>query len=82
MKLLKWTACGLLFAALAMSSCQKQEEEVKDTTPAELKSFALLKADNAALDKDYAPELISDNMIIRVKGGGSGKTFVATLTAG
>lgn len=82
MKLLKWTACGLLFAALAVSSCQKQEEEVKDTTPAELKSFALLKADNAALDKDYAPELISDNMIIRVKGGGSGKTFVATLTAG
>ena len=82
MKLIKWTACGLLVAAMAVVSCRKEEEKIPDTTPAELKSFALLQADNAGLDKDYAPEMITESMILRVKGGGVGKSFVATLTAG
>lgn len=70
------------FAALAVFSCKEKEQPApKDTTPAELKSFALLQADNPALPGDVVAE-ISKNMIIRVPGSETGKTFVATVTAG
>ncbi len=81
MKLIKWTALALA-ATLAVVACKKEEEEPKDYTPAELKSITLLQADNSILDQDYAPEAITEEMLIRIKGGGSGKTLVATLTAG
>ena len=58
------------------------EPEQKDTTPAELISFKLAAEDNADLDVDYAPEAIAENMVIRIPGGGQGKTLVARLTAG
>lgn len=80
MKINKWIVAA--FAALALLSCQEKEEPTpKDTTPAELKSFALLKADNAALPADVVAE-ISANMVIRVPGSEAGKKFTATVTAG
>ena len=56
------------FAALAVFACNKpepeKEPEPKDTTPAELKSFALLKADNAAiLTEDVTVETIAPTMV-------------------
>lgn len=80
MRINKWIAAA--FAALALLSCQEKEEpQPKDTTPAELKSFALLKADNDALPADVVAE-ISANMVIRVPGTEAGKKFKATVTAG
>ncbi len=75
------------FAALAVFACNKpepeKEPEPKDTTPAELKSFALLKADNAdILTEDVTVETIAPTMIVRIPGGGAGKTLVAAVTAG
>lgn len=72
---------ALAALALTLVACEKKEEE-KDTTPAQLVSFQLLKADNAFLDKDYAPESISESMLIRIPGGGMDKTFTATITVG
>lgn len=71
-----------LALSLAFVSCQKEPEKEKDTTPAELKSVKLLAADNEGLSEDIAVEAIAGEMIIRVKGGGVGKTFTATLEAG
>jgi hypothetical protein len=75
------------FAALAVFACNKpepeKEPEPKDTTPAELKSFALLKADNAdILTEDVTVETIAPTMVVRIPGGGAGKTLVAAVTAG
>ena len=72
---------ALAALALTLVACEKKEE-VKDTTPAQLVSFQLLKADNAFLDTDYAPESISESMLIRIPGGGMDKTFTATSTVG
>lgn len=78
----------ILFAlaalALAATSCIKtiHDPEEIDETPAQLVSFKLLAADNDALEADYAPEAIAESMIIRIPGGGQGKTLKATLTAG
>lgn len=71
-------------SALLLAGCGKDgKEEVKDTTPAELKSVSFLKADNAdLLAEDVTVGQITENMVVRIKGGGSGKTLVATLTAG
>ena len=60
----------------------EKEPEVVDETPAKLVSFQLLAADNEGLGADYAPEAIAESMVIRIPGGGMGKTLVATLTAG
>lgn len=72
---------ALAALALTLVACEKKEEE-KDTTPAQLVSFQLLKADNAFLDKDYAVETIASSMVVRVPGGGMDKTFTATITVG
>lgn len=68
------------FAALAAVACNPAQEE-KDTTPAELVSFAFLAQDNESLEKDYAAEVASE-MIVRIPEGGKGRTLVATLAAG
>lgn len=73
---------ALAALAVALVSCTKGGEQEKDTTPAQLLSFEILKADNAFLDKDYFAELISPNMVIRVPGGGMDKTFKATIKVG
>lgn len=61
---------------------EEKEPEVVDETPAKLVSFQLLAADNEGLETDFAPESIESSMVIRIPGGGLGKTLVATLTAG
>lgn len=73
-----------VLAALAVAAvaCEKPEPEVPDTTPAELLSFKILAADNEGLDVDYVAETIEQSMVIRIPGGGQGKTLKATLTAG
>ena len=77
-----------LFAAFAAASllffsCGKEKNESpKDTTPAELKSFTLLAEDNDGLEVDYAVQSIAPEMVLRIPGGGIGKTLKATLTAG
>ena len=81
MKYLKFFACALA-SSLAVVSCEREPKGPKDTTPAELKSFKILAADNEGLTEDIAVETIAGEMIIRVKGGGVGKTFTATLEAG
>ncbi|MBQ9892316.1 MAG: hypothetical protein IJM35_04070 [Bacteroidales bacterium] len=81
MKTFRFAALALC-AALAVISCQEKEPKEKDTTPAELLSFKLLKADNSGFEEDIVADPISENMVLRVKGGGVGKTLVATLEAG
>lgn len=73
-----------VLAALAVAAvaCEKPEPEVPDTTPAELLSFKILAADNEGLAADYVAETIEQSMVIRIPGGGQGKTLKATLTAG
>ncbi|MCQ2141099.1 MAG: hypothetical protein MJY83_01995 [Bacteroidales bacterium] len=74
-------AIALLASACAVIACKKVEPE-PDVTPAELKSFSFLAADNSAyIDKDVVAE-IADHMVVRITEGGKGKTLVATLTAG
>jgi len=73
---------ALAALAVALVSCTKGGEQEKDTTPAQLLSFEILKADNAFLDKDYFAELITPNMVIRVPGGGMDKSFKATIKVG
>lgn len=75
---------AFVLAALAVAAvaCEKPEPEVPDTTPAELLSFKILAADNEGLDVDYVAETIEQSMVIRIPGGGQGKTLKATLTAG
>ena len=78
---------ALASLAFLMVACQKPKEEPtpeepKDETPAQLVSFKLLASDNAGFTEDYSPETIAESMIIRVPGGGMGKTLTATLTAG
>ena len=74
-----------IFAAVATVAfgCTKEpeKEEVKDETPAQLVSFKILAADNEDLAQDYAPDAIASTMVIRIPGGGQGKTLVATLEA-
>lgn len=82
MKINKLILAVLAAAAAFACTPEKQPEEPKDTTPAVLKSFALLKVDNAILDEDVAVEAIAPSMILRIPGGGAGKTLVATVTAG
>ncbi|MCR5520269.1 MAG: hypothetical protein K6F21_08050 [Bacteroidales bacterium] len=79
MKKYLWMIAAIAIVAVG---CKKDEPEPVDETPAQLVSFQILAADNEGLEADYAPEVISESMIIRVPGGGQGKTFVATLTAG
>jgi len=79
MKKYLWMIAAIAIVAVG---CKKEEQEPVDETPAQLVSFQILAADNEGLEADYAPEVISESMIIRVPGGGQGKTFVATLTAG
>lgn len=81
MKRLVFVLAALAVAAVACEK-QEQEQEVPDTTPAELVSFKILAADNEGLEVDYAPEAIAQSMVIRIPGGGQGKTLKATLTAG
>ena len=75
-----------IFAAVATVAfgCTKEpeKEEVKDETPAQLVSFKILAADNKDLAQDYSPDAIASTMVIRIPGGGQGKTLVATLEAG
>ena len=81
MKKILFALAALAFVA---SSCIKtiHDPEEIDETPAQLVSFKLLAADNDGLDADYAPEAITETMIIRIPGGGQGKTLKASLTAG
>ena len=72
---------ALAALVLVAGACNTKKEE-PDVTPAQLVSFKILAADNQGLDADYAPEAIAAEMVIRVPGGGQGKTFIATLTAG
>ena len=80
------------FAAVVLS-CSPQEKATPsgggdeqpsvDETPAALLSFALLAADNPGiLSEDIAVAAIQENMVLRIDGGGVGKTLKATLTAG
>lgn len=74
-----------IFAAIATVAfgCAKEpEKEAKDETPAQLVSFKILAADNEGLAEDYAPDAIAPTMVVRIPGGGQGKTLVATVTAG
>ena len=74
-----------IFAAIATVAfgCAKEpEKEAKDETPAQLVSFKILAADNEGLAEDYAPDAIAPTMVVRIPGGGQGKTLVATLEAG
>lgn len=68
-------------ALVAAVACTKEEE--KDTTPAELRSFAFLAEDNAGvLEKDYEAVSIAPEMIVRIPDGGKGRKLVARLTMG
>ncbi len=80
MKKYLWTIAAI--AAIVVSGCQQKEDEPVDETPAVLTSFKILAADNEGLKEDYAPESISESMVIRIPGGGQGKTLVATVSAG
>lgn len=85
MKKLNLMAVLCATAAILAVSCEDNngEDQPKDTTPAELKSFVLLASDNAELlTEDVVASPISENMVVRVPGGGANKTFIATLTAG
>ncbi len=75
---------ALATLAFVATSCIKtvHDPEEIDETPAQLVSFKLLAADNEGLDADYEPEAIAASMVIRIPGGGQGKTLKATLTAG
>lgn len=79
---------ALIFASamMVLAACEKDkkvEEEEKDTTPPELKTVVFRAADNSSvLSEDLAVETVSDNMLLRIKGGGSGKTLVMSVTAG
>ena len=73
---------ALAALAVALVSCTKGGEQEKDTTPARLLSFQILKADNAFLDKDYSAELIAPTMVIRIPGGGMDKSFTAVVKVG
>lgn len=73
---------ALAALAVALVSCTKGGEQEKDTTPARLLSFEILKADNAFLDKDYSAELIAPTMVIRIPGGGMDKSFTAVVKVG
>ena len=88
----KYLLFALAALALMAGACKKTEKEpekepdkepeVVDETPAKLVSFKLLAADNEGLGADFEPEAIAESMVIRIPGGGVGKTLVATLTAG
>ncbi len=80
MKKYLWTIAAI--AAIVVSGCQRKEDEPVDETPAVLTSFKILAADNEGLKEDYAPASISESMVIRIPGGGQGKTLVATVSAG
>lgn len=80
MKKYLWTIAAI--AAIVVSGCQQKEDEPVDETPAVLTSFKILAADNEGLKEDYAPASISESMVIRIPGGGQGKTLVATVSAG
>lgn len=79
---MKKFAIVLAALAVALVSCTKGGEQEKDTTPAKLLSFEILKADNAFLDKDYYAELIAPTMVIRIPGGGMDKSFTAVVKVG
>ena len=71
--------------AIVAAGCSQKEEDGpgkgKNAEP-KLTSFQILAADNEGLEEDYAPDAIAPSMVVRVPGGGAGKTFVATLSAG
>ena len=82
MQLFKLLSGVAIVAALSVS-CKKIKEEVKDTTPAELKSFAILAADNSEyISEDIKIEPATASMVVRIKGGGKDKNLVASVSAG
>lgn len=82
MKLLKLFS-GLALTAALLASCNKIKQEEKDTTPAELKSFALLASDNSEyISEDIKVEPVTASMVVRIKGGGKDRNLVASVSAG
>ena len=83
MNLNKFLAGVALVATLA--SCSgKNEDKPTPKTPGTLTSLALLASDNSDLTEDIVISDITSSapMIVRIEGGGKGKTLVATVTAG
>lgn len=87
MKTLKWMS-GILAMALAVTFCTKEKEggnsgEPQDETPAVLTSVKVLAADNEGIiTEDIVVDEISETMIVRIPGGGVGKTITVTVTVG
>ena len=83
MKLIKFLA-GVALAATLASCSGKNEDKPTPKTPGALKSLALLASDNSDLTEDIVVSDISSSspMIVRIDGGGKGKTLVATVSAG
>ena len=85
MKTLKFIAIAG-FVAIMSVSCQEKppvEEGENSQASAELVSFGFYLEDNADLiDKDYIASSLSQETVIRIPDGGSGKTLVARLEVG
>lgn len=75
---------GVALAAILASCSGKNEEKPTPKTPGTLTSLALLASDNSDLTEDIVISDITSSapMIVRIEGGGKGKTLVATVTAG
>jgi len=70
---------AFLMASVVIAGCEK---EPPCTDPAELKSVAILAADNVDLVSEDINLEVSESMTARVKGGPKDKTIVLSLTAG
>lgn len=75
---------GVALAAILASCSGKNEDKPTPKTPGTLTSLALLASDNSDLTEDIVISDITSSapMIVRIEGGGNGKTLVATVTAG
>lgn len=75
---------GVALAATLASCSGKNEDKPTPKTPGTLTSLALLASDNSDLTEDIVVSDITSSapMIVRIDGGGKGKTLVATVTAG
>ncbi|MBO8474829.1 MAG: hypothetical protein IAB91_06025 [Bacteroidetes bacterium] len=85
MKALKFIAIAGFVAIMSVSCQEKQPIEGggNSQAPAELLSFGFYLEDNAELiDKDYVVSSISEETVIRIPDGGSGKTLIARLEVG
>lgn len=75
---------GVALAAILASCSGKNEDKPTPKTPGTLTSLALLASDNSDLTEDIVISDITSSapMVVRIDGGGKGKTLVATVTAG